>query len=585
MTRRAWSWLRANPVWIGAIAISALVIVTNLFVADGAALPLYWEDEAGYLGNAQVMAGVGSIPDLSGRPYYIGWSLLLVPLWWILGNGQQVYLGAVALSTVCGILVAVPLTLIARRLGLSLPWAIIAGGTLCLASARALYSGFAMSENLLSLAVAFSVLFAIRFRDKPTLATAMLFSFSASMAFLTHGRAVPVLAATVIWLVLSLRRSPIVAVAGIVTAGVVAGGGFLLYRHVTTLIYGGGASRESIGLGRLFGPDPLATVASAVGQIWYVVFVWVGLTVLGLVALFGYVRAEFTARRPGPAVWAAVSLLGVCVISFTFIAAAIARGASRLDIYSYGRYLDPFVVPLALVGIVMVIRVVPKRVAWGSLIAVVAVAVAWFVVVYPRVPSTGAQLWFPINIMGTLQFPWRSTTWLPAAPWLYMAAFVIAAFAIVAIFRKRPALLVTLLVVYFVASTAVGELRIVRPFFSGWNTAFTLRETIAADPLLDGKPVALDTDGLKEIKDSVSKNAYQTLLAPTSVTLFDSESANPPADLVIARKDWARAGELGARKIADDTGMFSNALWVLPGELQNELDAAGELVPTTSTTN
>ena len=129
-------WLRANAGWIAAGLAVVALIVSHAFAAFGASLPMYWEDEAGYLGNAQVMAGVGEIPELRGRPYYLGWSLLLVPLWWIFQDGQLVYQGAVVLSALCGIALAWPLALIARRFALSWPWSITAGAVIAVSPAR-----------------------------------------------------------------------------------------------------------------------------------------------------------------------------------------------------------------------------------------------------------------------------------------------------------------------------------------------------------------------------------------------------------------------------------------------------------------
>jgi len=573
------AWCRKNPLWLAAIVVAVIAVAVNIFTAMGAVLPLYWEDEAGYLANAQVMAGVGFVPELSGRPYYIGWSLLLVPFWWILQDGQAVYLAGVALSAACGIAAGIPLTLIARRLGLAWPLAVIAASVIVLAPSKALYSGFAMSESLLTLAVALAVWAALRFAERASVPRALLLSVFVSLAFLTHGRAVPLLIATVLWFVWSLRSRPVASIVGIVAAATMSGAGFLLYRHVAALIYGTAGVRESNGLERLFGPDPLATLVSAVGQIWFVTFSWVGLTVFGCVVLYRATRREISTRAPGVALWSALSLLGISAISFTFIAAAVARGASRLDIYSYGRYLDPFVVPLALVGLVLVMRGLSRRVALGGLIAVVVTAVAWFAIVFPQLPDSGLRLWFPINILGSLQYPWRGTTWLPAAPWLYMSLVVIAALVVVYLFRAKRVVLVALLAFYFVASSVVGELRIVRPFFSEWNVAFTLRGVILDNPLLAGRPVSLDTQGLREIGDSVTKNGYQTLLAPERVILVDSDDEAPTTDLVIARQDWVNAERFGARKIADDTGQFSNALWVMPGELQSQLESEGLLIP------
>ena len=113
----AWSRVSYRAPWVAAALAIIVLIVSHVFVGSDASLPLYWEDEAGYLANAQVMAGVGEAPDLRGRPYYIGWSIALVPLWWIFQDGHEVYVGAVTLSVLCGIATAVPLAFeLARRL-------------------------------------------------------------------------------------------------------------------------------------------------------------------------------------------------------------------------------------------------------------------------------------------------------------------------------------------------------------------------------------------------------------------------------------------------------------------------------------
>ena len=120
-----------------------------------------------------------------------------------------------------------------------------------------------------------------------------------------------------------------------------------------------------------------------------------------------------------------------------------------------------------------------------------------------------------------------------------------------------------------------------RPSFNAWYQSFTLRHDIAA-VLRDHPEASLSFDriGLSDTLggvDTVSRNAYQFWLAPREVPVFDSESAQPRTDLVISRKEWKDAPELGARLVAEDTGMFDNALWVLPGQLQDELEAEGLL--------
>lgn len=577
--------LGGRRTWALPIALLAVLVIVHVYVASGANLPLYWEDEAGYLGNAQVMSGVGHIPSLRGRPYYLGWSVLLVPLWWILQNGQAVYVGAVVLSALCGIATAIPLALIARRLGLSTPAAVSAGAVIALSPDHALLSGFGLPENLLGLLVAFAAYFGIRFHQEKSVGNAVGLALFVGYSFATHGRVIPIVIATGLWFLWNLRRHALAAVIGIVSMGLVAGLSFLLYRHVTDLLYVNAAgARESVGVGRILHTNFLATVMSGLGQVWYFVFATVGLTILGFVVLWRQLRSEWKRRIPGVALWTFVSLAGMAIISFTSIAAPIANASSRLDILSYGRYLDPIMVPVSLLGLVLVIKGLSRRIAIATVVSAIAIGVLWFVIVYRNRTVIGTQWWAPINITGTLQYGWSYHARYQSAPWSVATVVVVVALVAMLLLRKRPAILIGLLAVFLTVSTVYAQERVIKPFFAPWESSFTLRTAIADNPLLRGVPVSFDTNGMVAIGDIASKNAYQTLLAPTYVPLVDSSVDRPKTELVIARQTWPEADQLGARKIANDTGLFSNALWVLPGKLQDELSARNELIANNTTT-
>jgi hypothetical protein len=578
-TSRAILWTTRHRAWIAVACAIVLLISSHIFPLFGVTIPLYWEDEAGYLGNAQVLAGVGDIPDLRGRPYYIGWSLLLVPLWWIFQDGEAVYRGAVVLSALCGIALAVPLTLIARRFRLSWPWAIVAGAVIAASPARTLLSGFGLPENLLALLVAFTVLLAMRFHESPTVSNALGLGLVAAAAFTTHGRVIPVLVATALWLVWNLRRNLIPALAGLGSMAIVAGGFFLIYRNVTSLIYGSDGARESVGIGRILDASFLPTVMSGTGQIWYLVVCWVGLTVPGFVVIGRQLAVEWRARTPGIALWAALGLFGTAIISFTNISSAIARGSSRIDVLSYGRYLEPLIIPIALIGLVAVIRGLSLRMALAMLVVTVLVSAAWFAIVWPNIQTVGTRWWAPINVTGLLHFGFHTHTVWALAPWLPASIAIIAATALIVVLRKRVVILVIMLSLYFAAATVFSETRVIYNFFGPWKTSFTLKADIDNNPLLDGLPVSFDMHRLAEVDDIASKNAYQILLAPRSVPIYDSIDGPPSTDLVISRHDWEFAEKFGARAIAVDTGVYDSVLWVLPGQLQDALAAAGELLP------
>ena len=572
-------WLRTNPAWLAAGAVAVLVVVSHVFAAYGASLPLYWEDEAGYLGNAQVIAGIGEIPELRGRPYYIGWSLLLVPFWWIFQDGQSVYIASVVLSALCGIAIAVPLSLIARRLGLAWPWAVIAGAAIAASPARTVLSSFGLPENLLALLVAFSALWAMRFHESKSIGNAVGLAAFVAASFATHGRVVPLLVATGLWFIWTLRRHFAASAIALVVMGALAGGSFLAYRAVTSLLYLTDGARESVGISRILGAELFPTLMSSVGQIWYIVIAWVGLTIPGFIFLGRRFGSELAKRHPGVATWAMLAIIGTSIISFTNISEAIDRGSSRIDILSYGRYLDPVVLPVALVGLVMVIRVLSRRVAIAMLAGTIGVGLLWFAVVWPNITTEGTQWWAPINVTALLQFGFHAHHLYPLAPWLPASVVVAVAVGLVVLLRKRPAILVAALVLYFAVSTVFIVTRVIRPFFEPWRTSFTLVQVIDGDPLLDDQPVSFDLYGLKEAGDIASKNAYQILLAPTAVPIYDSAEGLPTTDLVISQRDWEFADEFGARAVAVDQGIFDSTLWVMPGALQDKLEAEGKLIP------
>ena len=419
----------------------------------------------------------------------------------------------------------------------------------------------------------------MRWHAEKSLLNGLGLGFMVAVTFATHGRVVPLVIATGLWFLFSLRRHLVPALAGGALMAVLAGGSFLLYRSVTSLIYGGGGERESVGIGRMLGAEVLPTLMSGVGQSWYVVIAWLGLTVPGFILLGRGVVSDWRARKPGVASWGALAILGTTIISFTNIAESIGRGSSRIDVLSYGRYLEPVIVPVALLGLVMVIRVLSLRLALITLGVTALAGLAWFAIVWPNRTTEGSQWWAPINVTAVIHFGYNEHLEHPLLPWLTGSIFAVVAVAAMVVLRKWPAVLAGMLAVYFLAATAFTETQVMRPFFQAWTTSFTLEQVIENEPLLAGEPVSIDEFELEDDGDVVSKNAYQILLAPTSVELFDSSVDESTTDLVLSQPDWQSADELGARKIATDEGLFNLALWVLPGELADELEAKNLLLP------
>ncbi len=575
-----------RPALLTAVVAIAAVAGLHLNSAWGSTQPIFFTDEIGYLFNAEIMAGVGLTPSLTGGSYYLGWSVLLVPLWWVTQDPQNVYLGAMVLSVLCGVAVVVPAYLVARRLGLSPLAGILAAAAVSVAPSRTVMSNFALAENFIALLVAVSALAAFRFAERASLGRAAVLLGVTSYLAITHARLSPLAIAAGLWVVmLGLRRLPLLWALLVPVAVVVPG--MLAYRAIVAPMYET-AGREERGLGRLLSLDPAAALTATFGQLWYVFAAWFGFALLGLIWVAMRAVGEARERRIGIALWAAASFVGVLGISVVWIAGALERGDPRYDLYAYGRYLDSVLFLFALVGISRVRRGATRRLLLGWLVPSVLVTAIFFIFIVPQVPTAGA--WFgPNSVPGIIQWEWPLLTAATSPPWIpasSAALFVVVA-AIAATIERMPAtrpavLVATMALLAFSVSSVAAESRSIRPSYDAWYESFTLRHAVeAALARYPDAEIAFDDVRLSDSlggADTVSHNAYQYWLVPRQLPVFDSAEDDPVGDLVISRKEWPQGEAVGARKVADDTGLFDNALWVLPGPVQDALAADGALV-------
>jgi hypothetical protein len=556
--------------WAIAVIAALCVIVAHTAAVWDSSSPVYWEDEIGYLSNSLVLAG-GTPPDLGGKSYYIGWSLVLTPIWWFTTDPAVVYRVASALSALAGILLVVPLTLIARRLGVRLPWAIVLASIVAVSPSRVVMSNFALSENFLTLVIAFTALAAFRFQAHQTLARAATLGALSSLVFITHARASAVLIATLLWLLFRIRQTPAASSIGLAVAIVPSVLGFLLYRHVGELMYTSGSVRESNAIDRLINVDVPSLLAAASGQSWYSAVSWFGIAVIGLVVLTVRVVAEVRTRRFSIGFWGIAVVVGSVFISAGFIAKSIATHADRIDIFSYGRYLDPIVAVIALIGLVAVWRGASRRFAIAAAGLLCVLSVVQLAVLAPLVTTDAGRWWTPISNAGLLQYPWPGVSSATQPPFALATLGALLVLTVIIVVRRSRALVAIGLVVIMGASSAAAEVRTIRPFFDHTYSSFTLRYVL--DDYKD-QPISFDLDGF-DGSPTVSRNAYQFWLAGERVPLFHSEIDAAPTQLVISRKNWDRAVSLGALRIAVDAPDLDNALWVLPGALQDQLLDAG----------
>lgn len=553
--------------WAGAVVASLAVVVLHLRAGLAVHGPVWSDDEIGILANARVIAGVGEPYDLAHLSYYPGWSIVLAPLWWITTDPLEVYRYAVLLSSLAGIATMLPLTALARRIGLSLPLAVIAAAVVVVNPARTVMSTYALTEGALVLVVSLTLAAAVRFAASRRAVDAALLGVASAASFVVHGRMVALLGMTLVWFAVEVLRRRRVGLVGLVSTIVPAVLGFLLHVRVSTLLYGSEGSREGSAVRILLGADVEAVLRSGVGQLWYGMAAWVVLPVIGLGLVLWACREELRRREPAVGWWGLGVITATTLVSTVSASAAIARGSNRLDIVAYGRYLDPVVTPLALLGVALLLRQVVRVRHLAVVVGVsVVLAAVFLLLIVPAAPRGG--WWAPINLAGLLGRSWPPPGDPGPAPWLVLSLTAVAGAVAYLVLRRWPLLPVAGLLVYFAASSVLAQERLVLEY----------NEALGAPPDLVAVIEELDPDELSfdTIRaDWAAQNLYQYWLTGRTVHVFTSWRESPPTDLVIARDEWGRGERAGARVVSgshrDDT------LWVMPGPLADELEAAGML--------
>ena len=103
--------------WPATVAATVLgVTVLHLAALIGNRGPVLYSDALGYFGNARYLAG-GAPPTFDGSfSYSAGYSILLVPFYWITEQSNVIWTMAVALNIGLAVLIMVPAYVLARRM-------------------------------------------------------------------------------------------------------------------------------------------------------------------------------------------------------------------------------------------------------------------------------------------------------------------------------------------------------------------------------------------------------------------------------------------------------------------------------------
>ena len=191
-----------DKVWLRHVLPFGLLLAIQLALALLREQPLILADEAGYLANARYLSGAAHLPTFHGaHSYPFGYSLFLIPVFWLLDNPYTVYkaslvIGVLLMSTLYVSLYYV----LTHLLGISPRLAMLAAFITCLSPPLLLRSNFAWAETAyvpgFMLLVA---LFGTLLRYK-TVTFALVFGLHLGFMYTIHSRSLPLIPIALIYL-------------------------------------------------------------------------------------------------------------------------------------------------------------------------------------------------------------------------------------------------------------------------------------------------------------------------------------------------------------------------------------------------
>ena len=523
-------------------------------------------DTTGYLANARWLAGqAGDTWQGPSSFYHPAWSLLVAPIYLLLDSPRHVQLGALALNATLAAAVLPAGYLVGRR-AFDLPprVAAAAGAVAATYPAVLLLAGYEWAEPLYQLLFLLFVLAAAITVRTPSTAAAVATGVLGGALYATHPRGLGVVAVTGGFLVVLAARRLLdrtAAAAGLAALVAV----FLLTRLVSAALLDAVYSDVSAGvegdaLSRVTDPSLLwGAVQATVGQLWYLTVATLGLLPLGVLWLA-------TSRRLVTGVRLVV--LAACVATLAASAVYMSDG-TRVDHMVYGRYLEGIVPLLLVAGTAAVV-------AWRSVLhrlllslAILATTLGGLLVLLRGGDRLTGNV-MPLNVTGILVF--RDRIDAVDVVRVTVLALVLAA-AVFLLSRWRPLTGLGLAVVLFVGAAASVQADTLRPFDRFWDGVVDIPDAVRA--VSDGGTVAYD----RLAYDVEAANLYQADLSDRGVRFVDSRRARPATDLVISRPQWERGRRWGARLVFVEVGPYRQALWVMPGPLQDRLARTGQLLP------
>ena len=578
---KSWLW---HALFFGLLLLIQVALV--LFRDQ----PLVMSDEAVYLANARYLSGTAPMPPLLGAVYSAtGYSVFLVPAFWLFENPHEVYTATLIISALLMSTLYFSLYYVLDRLfGISCRFAMLISFITCLYPPLLLRSNFAWQENayvpgFLLLVVLFSILL----RHKTT-RSSLLFGVLLGYMYTIHSRSLPLIPISALFLVtygllrfLAWRQ----VITALTVTALIFIGTRLAIDHLKS-VAGTGLSEEAIEsiVTHLLSLQGLHDfILTFNQQVLYLIQSSYGLFLVGFLAT---VFSLWRQRRLGfrgflqdvPAASLTFFLLiwfGSLVLSAAFLASPNSPGHLLM-----GRYVDGISAVFFALGLSSIFgRAAIKR---GFLIfsqdvpksiLLYATSLA-FLAISTLVAMYGMSLHSPpIIVPNSLGiYPHLALFGPTALAVAFASAIAAAGFVLLALVRGRLRMLAVFTIAFIFLLTSAYNFRF---------GILPLQERVARSTSLAsyirsyfGSPSTIAYD--ISFYHPLTYFTYEYLLPQTRLVPFDSAAGEIPlAPIVISGPRWQSAGGLGAQfwqvePVVTTIGA-SQALWTLPGPQQSAL--------------
>lgn len=462
------------------LCLTLLVFIINIRHVGSIEIFTVLDDEFGYWGNAAYLAGLDWSGVISEIPYYsYGYSLLLVPLFFIFDNPIHMYKAAIVLN---GIMLSVSFLLcydIVKNLakGVDKKILIVIAFLISMYPAYIAYSSIAWGECLLILNIWLLTWCFADLNETSSNYKFFLIGFLSMYSYMIHQRALGVLIASIIVVIvmnvldkINLKQVLLVAIPVFILVFIHV----YLKENIQTHLWlnsSGNMTNDYLAqaskISQIFSVNGfLALVKTSLGHVFYV----------GAASyLLGYLGLYELLRKAGKGITAAIRSRKIDMLgcdqhfplhNFLLIAVLLSLAINiifminptRVDHIVYGRYIDMIMGPLVLLGFVVLMN---RKRNWNKAFLIISIGfILLTVAVKFIVEASDLPTFHTVHAVGLLLINTPLSVLLPALTAILVGRLIIISFA----HKNNRAIMISLIMIslcFFVTGDIVARTAVV----------------------------------------------------------------------------------------------------------------------------